>query len=218
MVLAVLGGCDTTTPNATEDDPRSDDTKIQISEIPFDRADLKYDPVSLAPGETFSISLSDARRDRPVTRILHEGLPGGGNALRASFAPLQPSSVTIRCRNTIAGTAQTMAKLDGDELGPGSGPQPVAKSDSEPEPTSYHYYEDGAGTVVEVDYDQQVASDDPDAGSSFDFSGSAEPARCTHVSFVLHGVDTSLAPTGVEFGGDASAPTLRRQKVQVSGE
>ena len=206
MGVAVLGACDTTNLDATEDGPR-DDAEVQVSDEPFERADLQYEPVSLAPGQTFSISLADVRHDRPVTRILHEGLPGGEKALRASFAPLNPSSVTVRCRNEMTGTVQTMAELDADELGLESGVQPVAKAKDDPD--SYHYESTDDNTLVGVDYDEESKATAP----TFNFPGTDEPAQCTHVMFVLHDVTTELTPNGVQFGGDVSAPSLRRKRV-----
>lgn len=207
-ILAVLGGCDTSTLNSSEDADRAGDaTVVPLADDAFAKADLQYEPVSLSPGQTFSIALDDARRDRPVARLVHEGTPDGRHALTATFATLQPSSVTIRCRNKLAGTEQTMAERDGNEFGPGSGGQPVAKSE-DPEITSMHYIETDDGIVVMVDYDQQKST-----APTFTFPGTGAPVQCTHVSFELEGV-TDLAPTGVQFGGDVPAPSIQRQSVE----
>lgn len=205
-VLAVLGGCDASTLNSSEDADRAGDaTEVPLADDAFARADLQYEPVSLAPGETFSIALNDARRDGPVTRLVHEGTPDGRHALKAFFAPLEPSSVTIRCHNKLAGTEQTIAERDGDAFGPGSGGQPVAKSDDDPD--SYHVEVSEDGTYIGVDYAQQRTA------PTFDFPGTDQPVQCTHVLFELEGV-TGLAPTGVQFGGDVPAPSIQRRSVE----
>lgn len=206
-VLAVLGGCDASTLNSSEDADRAGDaTEVPLTDDAFARADLEYEPVSLAPGETFSIALTDARRDRPVTRLIHEGTPDGRHALKAFFASLQPSAVTIRCRNELAGTEQTMAELDGDEFDLSSSGQPVAKSGGDPD--SYHYVNSDDGTLVGVDYEEKKST-----APTFDFPGTDAPVQCTHVLFELEGV-TGLAPTGVQFGGDVPAPSIQRRSVE----
>lgn len=205
--LVLLAGCDTKSPQTEQQGAPDRRTHIQVADEPVDRIDLQYEPVSLSPDETFSIELSDAQHNRPVARITHTGTPNSHQSLTATFDHLEPRSVTIRCRNEAVNTRKTMTELNGDEVESKSKTAPVAKSSGDPD--SYHVVNTEDGTYISVDYDEEAKS----AAPSFHFSDSNKPVRCTHVSFVLNGI-TDLAPTGVQFGGDVAAPSIRRQKVK----
>jgi len=116
-MLGAIGGCDTS--QVRPDRPSDSSTEPQATGEDFDEADLFYEPVSLAPGETFSIELIDEQLDGGAPRIVHEGTADGDQRLRARFAPLQPSSVTITCRNEITRTKRTITTLTGDGLATG---------------------------------------------------------------------------------------------------
>jgi hypothetical protein len=147
-----------------------------------------------------------------VTRIVHEGTPDGRHRLRAHFAPLQPSSVTVTCRNERTGAEQAVQTLSGKSLSTGTGSVATTNRD----PDSYHYIDNGDNTIVEVDYDVEPEAQTPDAGSgaAFDFVGAGTSARCTHVSFALEGVSTDLSADGIRFGGDVKAPRVRDKKLR----
>ena len=215
--VGMLGACDSTDPRPENVSDRSPSTpEVNVETESVQQIDLQFEPVSLAPGETFTIELADNQHERSVTRILHEGTPNGKTAVKAKFAPLHPNSVAVRCRNVITGAEQTMTTLTSTEFDLDSVMQPVAMTEDEPD--SYHYIDNGETVIVSVDYDDD---DDGDAnsqstapGPSFDFSSSDQSVQCTHVSFVLSGVTTSLSPRGVQFGGDVETPAIESKKVR----
>jgi hypothetical protein len=207
-VLGVLGGCDAAHFRSDEDGSGTTG-EVQADGDAFERADLQFESVSLAPGETFSIGLTDTRYDRPVIRITHEGNPDGSHSLSARFAPLQPTSVTVQCRNESAGTTKTMSTLSPSKFNSQGGVDGVAITKNGPD--SYHYTETDGNVVVEVDYEEQKSTR-ATPGPSFDFPSSDQSVRCTHVSFVLNGVSTSLSPVGVQFSGDVEAPTIHSKE------
>ena len=211
MMIGVISGCDAGSVQSENQADPSDEA--QVTAESFDQADLQYAPVSLEAGETFSIELVDNQIDRGVTRIVHEGTPDGRHQLRAHFAPLQPSSVTVTCRNELAGTEQTMETLNGDDLSAGTGLLATTTQD----PDSYHYIDNGDNTIVEVDYDKPPSKSmgqEAQLEAAFEFDKASQPVRCTHVSFALEGVSTSLSADGIRFGGDVEAPTIREKKLR----
>jgi hypothetical protein len=212
-MVGVISGCDAGTIQPEHQADPSD--RAQVTAESFDQADLQYDPVSLEAGETFSIELIDDQIDRGVTRIVHEGAADGRHRLRAHFAPLNPSSVTVMCRNERTGMEQKMETLSGDDLSKGEDDS-LARISRDPD--SYHYIDNGDNTIVEVDYDKPSSkkslSQDARPGAGFRFAEASQPVRCTHVSFVLDGVSTSLSADGIRFGGDVEAPTIRKKKLR----
>lgn len=214
-IFGMLGGCDVTEFSSSSlDDGPNTSSEVQIDAESVERIDLQFEPVSLSLGETFSIGLFDNNHDRPVARIIHEGISGRDQSLKADFGLLSPTEVTVRCRNEMTGTAQTMATLDPVVFDVEGGLQPVAKSDDDPD--SYHYIDTGDDVIVEVDYDEEDDSKSTSTtpGPSFTFPSSDRAVQCTHVSFVLSGVSTSLSPDGVRFAGDAAAPSIHSKEVQ----
>jgi hypothetical protein len=106
-----------------------------------------------------------------------------------------------------------MKTLSGDDLSTGTGPMAATTQD----PDSYHYIDNGDHTIIEVDYDQpevKTANGAARLGAAFEFDKASQPVRCTHVSFALEGVSTSLSADGVRFGGDVEAPTIRQKKLR----
>lgn len=208
VLIGVLVGCDTVELR-TGEEAEATPNEVTIQSDDFTRADLLFEPVSLASGETFSIDLMDEELGGQVTRITHEGTSDGRHLLRAQFDPLNPSSVEVQCRDKKAGTQQTMATLGGSALKSGN-VSGVARSSAEP--TSYHYIQDGETTVVEVDYDQESETNGIDPGGAFDFPALDQPVECTHVAFVMEDVSSTLTADGIDFEGDR--PSFRKKRVE----
>jgi hypothetical protein len=211
LVLAAVGGCDTVNHRSSATDRADDATEAHVDAESFEQADLQFEPVSLAEGETFSVELKDKQFERGVTRITHEGTADGTQRLTARFDPLQPSSVSIRCRNKPAGTQQTVKTLSGDDLALDGEPIAYAKK----KPTSYHYIDTGETVIVSVDYDQKAPVEVGEPVSSMRFVSPAPSAKkaasCTHVDFVLRDVSERLSPDGIHFHGDVAAPSLKKK-------
>lgn len=211
LVLTAIGGCDTVHHQSNATDRADDATEAHVDAEAFDQADLQFEPVSLAEGETFSVELKDKQFDRGVTRITHEGTADGAQRLTAQFDPLQPSSVSIRCRNKPAGTQQTVRTLSRDDLSRGD--EPIAYP--EREPTSYHYIDTGETVIVSVDYDQKAPEEVDEPVSSMRFvspdPGAKQAGACTHVDFVLNDVSERLSPDGIRFHGDVAAPAVKKK-------
>ena len=203
ITLGVMGGCDAV-------NVHSDDQTDPVTTA-FDRADLLYEPVSLASGDRFSIELVDNQFDESIARLVHEGTHDGEYRLRARFSPLQPSKVTVTCRNELTGAKQRMHTLNPEELGPKSAADSTV--DSEQEPNSFHYIDNGDNIVVEVDYDTEDSKAKSVAGR-FDFASADQSVRCTHVSFKLKDVSASVSADDIRFGGDVKAPSIREKRLQ----
>ena len=198
-VLGVIGGCDAVT--VQSDTPTDSES--------FDKADLQYEPVSLASGELFSIELTDDQFEQAAARIVHEGTADGGQRLRARFTSLNPSSVTVTCRDERRGTKQKMATLTGDQLtAKGSTGTTATTSDI---PDSFHYIDNGDNVIVEVDYETDEAEVKQSAEGGFNFQSASQTVRCTHVSFSLEGVTADVTADDVQFGGDVTAPSIQKQ-------
>ncbi|MEF8797063.1 MAG: hypothetical protein V5A22_11530 [Salinivenus sp.] len=208
LLIGVLVGCDTVEIR-TGEEAETTPNEVTIQSDDFTRADLLFEPVSLASGETFSIDLMDEELGGQVTRITHEGISDDRHLLRAQFDPLNPASVEVQCRDKKAGTQQTMATLGGTALKSGT-VSGVARSHAEP--TSYHYIQDGPTTVVEVDYDQESETNGIDPGGVFKFPASDRPVQCTHVAFVMEDVSSTLTADGIQFEGDR--PSFRKKRVE----
>jgi len=206
-LLGGLVGCDTvSTRTSVSEEPARADGEVVIEDKEFTRADLQFDPVGLTKGETFSIELVDDDHDQNVTRITHEGTEEGRHLIRAQFDPLDPASVTVKCRNQNSGSERKMATLGGAQLQSKSLSQtPMAKGG--PEPTSYHYIDSGETVIVEVDYGGASGP-----GGQFSFPSADQPVECTHVAFVLEDVSTSISADGIRFQGLDQAPTFRHRQ------
>jgi len=207
--VGIAVGCDTVELRTGEEGDTESSDEVNIRSDAFDRADIRFEPVSLAPGETFSVGLMDETREGDVTRIVHEGREDGSYQLRAQFDPLDPASVAVRCRNVEDNTQQTMAKLSAPTQKSGS-VSGVARTSREP--TSYHYIEDGENVTVEVDYDTDTETEEVVGGGVFEFPSADEPVTCTHVAFVLEDVSRSIRASGVRF--DGRNPTFLKQRFQ----
>jgi len=208
LLIGGLVGCDTVELR-TGEEAETTSNEVTIQSDDFTRADLQFEPVSLASGETFSIDLMDEELGGQVTRITHEGTSDGRHLLRAQFDPLNPASVEVQCRDKKAGTQQTMATLGGAALKSGT-VSGVARSHAEP--TSYHYIQDGPTTVVAVDYGQEGGTSGIDPGGAFDFPALDQPVECTHVAFVMEDVSSTLTADGIQFDGDR--PSFRKKRVE----
>lgn len=208
LLIGGLVGCDTVELR-TGEEAETTSNEVTIQSDDFTRADLQFEPVSLASGETFSIDLMDEELGGQVTRITHEGTSDGRHLLRAQFDPLNPASVEVQCRDKKAGTQQTMATLGGAALKSGN-VSGVARSHAEP--TSYHYIQDGPTTVVAVDYGQEGGTSGIDPGGAFDFPALDQPVECTHVAFVMEDVSSTLTADGIQFDGDR--PSFRKKRVE----
>ena len=203
ITLGVLGGCDAV--NVQSDDQTDPATTA------FDRADLLYEPVSLAPGDLFSIELVDNQFDESIARLVHEGTHNGEYRLRARFGPLQPSEVTVTCRNELTGAKQRMRTLNPEELGPKSAADSTV--DAEQEPNSFHYIHNGDNIIVEIDYDTEDSKTTATAGR-FDFASAEQSVRCTHVSYKLKDVSTSVSADDIRFGGDVETPSIQKKNLR----
>lgn len=202
VTLGVIGGCDAVNVHSDEQpDPVT----------AFDQADLLYEPVSLAPGDLFSIELVDNQFEESIARLVHEGTATGKYRLRARFDALQPSEVTVTCRNETTGAKQRMHTLNPDELGPKSAGDSTVTS--EEEPNSFHYIDNGDNIIVEVDYDTEDSKTASTAGR-FDFASVDQSVRCTHVSFKLKNVSASVSADDIRFGGDVEAPSIHEKRLQ----
>lgn len=209
-LIGVVVGCDTVELRTGEKD-ETQPGEVAIQSDNFTRADLLFEPVSLSSGETFSIDLMDENLGGRAARITHEGTSNGRYLLRAQFDPLNPASVTVRCRNAETGTQQTMATLGGATLkSGGTTGNMIARGDST-EPTSYHYIQDGGNTIVAVDYDQETSSSGVNVGGAFTFPSSNQPTQCTHIAFVMKDA-ASLTADGIAFEGEH--PTFREKQVE----
>lgn len=203
LTLAVLGGCDAgPTQTSNSESTSSDSDEVIVRNETFAEANLQFEPVALQPGETFSIELMDDELGRNATRITHEGTSDGKYHVRAQFDPLQPSSVTVQCRNQNEGVQRKMNTLTGAELSA----KDAVMATSDPEPSSYHYYDNGETVIVAVDYGGQ------NPGGRFQFPSSDRSVECTHVDFVLNGVSTDLSADGVRFRGGTKPPAFRMQQ------
>jgi hypothetical protein len=209
VCLGVATGCDTVEVRTAEEADTEAADEVEIRSDTFTRADIRFEPVSLSPGETFSVGLMDETREGDVTRIIHEGSEDGRYQLRAQFDPLNPASVTVRCRNVEENTQRTMATLEAptQKSGDVSGTARTSR-----EPTSYHYIQDGETTVVEVDYDTDTSTEEVVGGGVFQFPSADEPVTCTHVAFVLEDVSRTIRASGVRF--DGREPTFRQKRFQ----
>ena len=202
ITLGLIGGCDAVNVQSGEQpDPATT----------FDQADLLYEPVSLAPGDLFSIELVDDEFEESIARLVHEGTTDGKYRLRARFGPLQPNEVTVTCRNEITGAKQRMHTLNPDELGPKSAADSTVTSDQEP--NSFHYIDTGDNIIVELDYDTEDSKTASTAGR-FDFASAGQPVRCTHVSFKLKDVSTSVSADDIRFGGDVEPPSIQEKRLR----
>ena len=208
LLIGGLVGCDAVELR-TGEEAETTSNEVTIQPDDFTPADLQFEPVSLASGETFSIDLMDEELGGQVTRITHEGTSDGRHLLRAQFDPLNPASVEVQCRDKKAGTQQTMATLGGAALKSGN-VSGVARSHAEP--TSYHYIQDGPTTVVAVDYGQEGGTSGIDPGGAFDFPALDQPVECTHVAFVMEDVSPTLTADGIQFDGDR--PSFRKKRVE----
>jgi hypothetical protein len=210
-LIGALVGCDTAELRPDDEPRRADEVAIESDD--FTRADLLFEPVSLSPGETFSIDLMDEELGGRAARITHEGISDGRYLLRAQFDPLDPASVEVRCRNVETGTRRTVATLGGRTLKSGdvSG-NVIARGDST-DPSSFHYIQDGPTTVVEVDYDRDLGASEVVGGAAFTFPSLDRPRQCTHVAFVMEDVSSRLTADGVEFEG--GRPDIREKSIQT---
>jgi hypothetical protein len=201
-----LGGCDTaTSPQSSDDQARiGTSEKVVIESSGFTRADLRFEPISVSAGETFSINLTDNEKGS-VTQITHEGTQEGRHIIKAQFDPLNPASVDVKCKNINEGEEKMMATLNAGGLSK-NGPTQVASTTYDP--SSWHYYEDNKTVFVEVDYGGTAP------GSMFNFPSSDEPVECTHVSFALQGVSTPFSADGVQFRGIDEAPAFKQRQFQ----
>jgi hypothetical protein len=215
LVAVVLGGCDAISSHSDDGtDPSESSTLLQLDAESFEQADLQFSPVALSPGDRFSIELVDEQLGQPVTRITHQGTPGGGQLLKVRFDPLKPTSVAVRCRNQHTDTQTVMSTLDGDQLASSNGMVDIGEV--VPKAASYHYIEGEENTIVEIDYDLKAPGQGPDVAPKATVQpvSSSKGARCTHIGFVLKGVSTDLSADGVRFSGDATAPRLRKKAFQ----
>ena len=201
-LIGIVAGCDTTSTSSSDETSRADGVTIQSDD--FTRADLKFEPVSTSAGEPFSISLMDQDLGGSAARIIHEKTDDGKHELTARFDPLQPTSVSVTCKNKKTGSTQKMATLHAANLKSGGELGPVASTTHGP--TSFHYIDYGDYLIVEVDYG------DATPGTMVDFPSSEQAKECTHVSFALDGVSTSLSADGVRFDGVNRRPTFRQRE------
>jgi hypothetical protein len=209
VFIGLATGCDTVELRSEEGGDTESSDEVEIRSDAFERADIRFEPVAVAPGETFSVGLMDETREGDVTRIVHEGREDGSYQLRAQFDPLNPTSVAVRCRNVEKNTQKTVARLDAPTRKSGdlSGTARTSR-----EPTSYHYIEDGENVTVEVDYDTNTGTEEVVGGGVFQFPSADEPMTCTHVAFELEGVSRSIRASGVRF--DGREPTVLSQRFQ----
>ena len=199
--LGVVAGCDTTSTTSADESSSTDGVTVESDD--FTRADLKFEPVSVSSGEPFSISLTDNELGGSAARITHEKTDDGKHELTARFDPLQPTSVSVTCKNKKTGSTQKMATVQSAKLKSGGELGPVASTTSGP--TSFHYIDYGHNVIIEVDYG------DATPGTMVDFPSSDAPKECTHISFGLDGVSTSLSADGVQFDGVNRRPTFRQR-------
>jgi hypothetical protein len=202
VLIGVIAGCDTTSTSTSDDASRADGVTIESND--FTRADLKFEPISVTRGEPFSISLMDQDLGGSAARITHEKTSDGKHALTAQFDPLQPASVSVTCKNKKVGSTQKVATLRSAKLKSGGELGPVASTARGP--SSFHYIDVGGTLIVEVDYG------DATPGTMVDFPSSETPKECTHISFALDGVSTSLSADGVRFDGVNRRPEFRQRR------
>lgn len=206
--LGVLIGCDTA--RNTDSDGTADQSdganEVVIESESFTKANLKFELMSVSPEDTFSITLGDEDPDQNEPRIIHEGTKEGNHNLRAEFDPLQPSSISVECRNENTGTTRNMATVRSKDLKSDGSHNPVANTRDFP--SSFYYINDGNNILVSVDYGGL------DLGTMVNFPSSEKPVECTHVSFVLEEVDSSFSAEGIRFGGIDHEPTFRHRQFE----
>jgi hypothetical protein len=201
-LIGVLAGCDTTSTSSSDETSSADG--VTIGSEDFTRADLKFEPVSMSAGTPFSISLTDKELGGNAARITHEKTDDGEHELTARFDPLQPTSVSVTCKNKKTGSTQKMATVRSAKLKSGEELGPVASTTRGP--SSFHYIDYGSHVIVQVDYGNATP------GTMVDFPSSDQPKECTHISFGLDGVSTSLSADGVRFDGINRRPTFRQRQ------
>lgn len=210
-LLGVLGGCDAMQVHTSEstDSQTTDDHEVRAEAETFEKADLFFESGIISAGETFSIGLIDSQYEAPVTQITHEGMPSGHQSLSASFSPLEPTSVTVECRNR----GDVLYRQD-PGVSSGEDDYEIGVATIDREPDSYHYSSNGETVIVGVDYDEREMekSGGEKSQAAVKFSSSKQSKRCTHVFFVLDGVSTTLSPSGVVFSGASEQLTLEEKK------
>lgn len=206
--LGLLIGCDATGDSAaTNSTPEAQQPdKVVIKSESFTEAHLQFKPASISPKNTFSIVLPGESADQGETRIVHEKVEDGKHDLSARFNSVDPTSVSVECRNENTGSTQKMAQLTPGELKSRGDSSSVASTRDWP--SSFHYYSTNEFTFYSVDYGGK------NPGTIVDFPNADEPMECTHVSFKLEDVDSSFAVNGILFEGIRDKPNFQYRQFE----
>lgn len=204
VLLIALGGCDAVEVHTADTPKTSPVSGLEIEAEALNEANLYFDSGPISDGEAFSIELIDDQHSEPVARVTHEGTDGKEKLVKTDFSSLQPTSVTVECRNN--GTVLYSQKTD---LGSGlvspkddnEGGEQSENLSSGQEPNSYHYYDNGETVLVGVDYESQSSKSKEPGSAAVQFSSSSEEVQCTHIYFTLDGVSDSFSADGILFSG-----------------
>lgn len=208
MGLGLLIGCDRTRDAESSSAAGSEQqtNEVVIESESFTEADLKFEPASISPENTFSIVLPGEGVGQRKPRISHEKVEDGRHDLKALFNPLDPSSVSVECRNENTGNTRKIAELRPNQLGSKANPKRFASTRDWP--SSFHYYTSPDLTFWSVDYGGK------NPGTMVDFPNADQPMECTHVSFKLEDVDSSFTASGILFEGIEKAPRFRYRQFE----
>lgn len=209
VMVSVTTGCDAVNVHYNEvPDQQADEDPDS-----FHEAEMYFEPVTISPGESFSIDLIDDQHDRPVARIIHQRTADDELLLTADSDVLTAEAVSIKCRNEETVVQREETQLMSPSTAKAENAQMVAKA--EKEPTSYHYYDNGETVIVEVDYEGEEESQSSGPGHALiQLPSSNESVQCTHVGFVLDDVSTAVSANEVRFSGVREEPTIRKQEFQ----
>ena len=217
IAFGLLTGCDAVNVHSStsSDTPRRQSSELRIEAEALNEANLFFESGSISEGETFSIELIDDQRGEPVARITHEGVERGRKLVKTDFEQMQPTSVTMECRNRgeVLYSQETDLTSSPDEPTYSGGSEGVTTMQ---EPDSYHYVDNGESVLVAVDYEDDTKSNTMEerSAASVQFASSAQALQCTHIYFTLDGVSPSVSADGILFSGKTEGLRMKEKKLR----
>ncbi len=211
-------GCDAVKVRSPDDASGGDrSSKLRIDAEALNEANLFFESGPISEGEALSIELVDNQNGEAAARITHEGGENGKKLLKTDFRSLQPTSVTMECRNhgkvlysektNLAPTSSATTHGDDDD--------DDETESVQQEPDSYHYQDTGETIDVGVDYndDSNSQSAEPSA-AAVQFKSSTQTRQCTHIYFTLEGVSESFSPDGILFSGKTDNLRMKEKELR----
>jgi hypothetical protein len=218
VIVVLLAGCDGLGSDAdgfaearepSDDQPVQSRNALQLRPGPFTEADLHFEPVAVAPGEAFTMSMVGADNGRGVAQVVHRNPGEGDLAVSARFGSIDARRIVVRYR-----VQRTVVRKDTlSATGPNN---EVSVGRSSKEPTSWHYEEVGDQVIVVVDYNEDSSKSARKNGAAprgrnrstvrqttIDPAYAAPSVQCTHVAFVVPKAPSSVEPRGVRMRGAA---------------